>query len=107
MKILSRRLPSPSVMTLILLWIYLTVWASHLLISAIRGPGRWEFEDYAIIGSYFIAAISTPAYLAHRRQRGTPPKFRDWLPCVVRIAYISIILALCDTWKATHSHETL
>jgi hypothetical protein len=51
-------------------------------------------------GALLVLTILIPAYLAYCARHKQPPRFRPWLPWVVRIMLVSVLLAACDSWSA-------
>jgi hypothetical protein len=80
-------------------WLYMVAWGVFMAISAFQSnAGRWAFEDWVLTGAGLLPIILIPVYLVRCVCRKQPPRVRPWLPWVVRIMYVSIILAICDSW---------
>lgn len=104
-----RVLTSGSAIVLQAAWLYLLAWGA-LLAAAVVQPdgGGWEFEGWVLTGALLGPIVLIPIYLACCAKRKLTPRFRHWLPWVVRVSYVSMILAICDSWAAgTERREPL
>jgi hypothetical protein len=82
-------------------WFYLLAWAVFFAFAACQpDSGGWEFEEWILTGALLIPIVLIPVYLIHKVRHRSLPQFRQWLPWVVRVIYVSVILAICDSWAA-------
>lgn len=82
-------------------WLYMFAWAVFFGVAALRpDAGRWEFEEWVLTGALLVPIVLIPAYLRYCVRRRSLPKFRHCIPWIVRVMYVSIILAMCDSWAA-------
>ena len=86
---------------LVIAWLYMVTWGVFMAISAVQpDAGGWEFDEWVMTGACLLPIIIIPAYLIRCVIRKRLPRFRPWLPWVVRVVYVSFALALCDSWIA-------
>ena|SRR5208283_718204 len=82
-------------------WLYMVAWGVWIAIPAFQpNAGGWEFEEWVVTGAWLVPIILIPLYLTGCVRRKQPLRLKPWLPWVVRIMYVSIILAICDSWIA-------
>ena len=82
-------------------WLYLLAWAVFFAVDAFQpDAGGWEFEEWVLTGALMIPLVLIPVYLGYNVRHGLLPQCRHWLPWVVRLMYVSVILAICDSWAA-------
>jgi hypothetical protein len=94
-------LRSAPAIVLEVVWLYELAWAGFFGVAAFQpNAGGWEFEGWVLTGALLVPIILIPVYLSYSVRRGSPPQFRHWLPWVVRVMYVSVILAICDSWAA-------
>ena len=86
---------------LAVLWLYMLAWGVFFATAAFEpDAGDWEFETCVLTGALLVPLVLIPVYLGHCVNRKLMPQFRHWLPWVLRIAYVSVLLAICDSWAA-------
>ena len=82
-------------------WLYLLAWAVFFAVAAFQpSAGGWEFEGWILTGALLGLLVLTPVYLSYCARHRLVPQFRRWLPWVVRVMYVSLILAICDSLAA-------
>lgn len=96
-----RFLRSGAGMMLALLWLYMIGWAIFLGMSAFQAnAGGWELGEWLMTGAMLIPIIAIPVYMARCARRNASPSLKLWLTWLMRIAYVSLILAMLDSWSA-------
>ena len=96
-----RFLKSGAGMLLAFLWLYMIGWAVFFGMSAFQpNAGGWELGEWLMTGAMLIPIMVIPVYITRCARRDRPPTLKHWLPWVVRIAYVSLILAMLDSWSA-------
>jgi hypothetical protein len=84
-----------------LAWLYFVAWGSFMAVSVFQpDAGGWELEEWLLTTALLVPIVVIPIYLVRCVRRKQPPRFRPWLPWAARIMYVSIILAICDSWVA-------
>jgi hypothetical protein len=96
---------SASGIVLSLAWLYMVGWGVLLGISAFQpNAGGWGFEAWILTVADLVPVLLIPIYLVRCVRRKQPPRLRSWLPWVLRLMYVSIMLAVCDSWAAGTHH---
>lgn len=86
---------------LALAWLYMVAWGVFMAVSSFQpDAGGWELGEWLMTAALLVPIILIPVYLAHCVRKKHQPQMRPWLPWVVRMMYVSIILAMCDSWAA-------
>ncbi len=86
---------------LALAWLYMLGWGVFMAASVFQqDAGGWELGEWLMTAALLVPIILIPVYLAHCVRRKQPPRLRPWLPWLVRVMYVSVILAVCDSWAA-------
>lgn len=100
---------SLSTVAFILAWLYVTVYAVFVLLSALQPPGigTWDISDYLFLSMFFVPVVLIPIFLIRSFRKKRHLRFGKILPWVFRVMYISIIFALCDSWWATTHRGTI
>jgi hypothetical protein len=97
----SKVLKTRPAIVLEIIWFYMLAWGGFFAAAAF-GPdaGDLEFEGWMLTAALLVPIILIPVYLSHCVNCKRIPQFRHWFPWVLRIAYVSVILAICDSWAA-------
>jgi hypothetical protein len=98
----------PSSVVLILVFLYSAAFAVWFSVLAFQpGAGGWDLWAVIILGVYVVPAVVIPFFLFRAFRQKRCIRLGKVLPWVFRAVYVSIILALCDSWWATGHTNTL
>ncbi len=99
---------SLSSVAFVLAWLYTTVYAVGLLISALQpDAGTWDVASCLFLGMFFVPVLLIPIFLIRAFRKKCHLLLGKILPWVFRVMYISVIFALCDCWWATTYRGTM
>jgi len=100
---------SLSSVALILAWLYATVYAVFLLVSALQpnNAGTWDVASCLFMGLFFLPSMLISIFLIRSFRKRRHLRLGKILPWVFRIMYISLIFALCDCWWMTTRGQTI
>jgi hypothetical protein len=93
----------------ILAWLYATVYAVLLLVSALQpnNAGTWDVASCFFLGMFFLPAVIIPIFLIRSFRKKRHLRLGKILPWAFRVIYISIIFALCDCYWMTTQGGTI
>ncbi|HTI99763.1 MAG TPA: hypothetical protein VL527_12850 [Dongiaceae bacterium] len=93
----------------LLLSLYLAILAGGLLVLAWQsGPEAMDIWAWIILGVHVGAAVVLPVLLFRAWCQKRTIRMGKALPWAVRLMYLSVILAICDSWAAgTDRRDTL
>ena len=99
----------PSTVALILVSLYSATVCVWFLVSALNpDAGEWDIWSFVILSVYVVPAILIPIFLFRAFRQKRSVRLGRVLPWVFRAVYVSVILAIWDSWSAgTDRRDTL